>query len=101
MASGRAAGREYPRSYAQMRAWFDEDWKCLDYLDWLRFAMLATLCGLPALSLPVGLNADGLPVGLQLIGRPRGEARLLQIARRIDQRLALDLTPIDPKPGPA
>ena len=33
----RAVGREYPRSYAQMRAWFDEDWKCLDYLDWLRW----------------------------------------------------------------
>ena len=32
-----AAGRDYPGSYAQMRAWFDEDWKCLDYLDWLRW----------------------------------------------------------------
>ena len=31
------AGRDFPRSYAQMRAWFDEDWKCLDYLDWLRW----------------------------------------------------------------
>ena len=26
------AGRDYPGSYAQVRAWFDEDWKCLDYL---------------------------------------------------------------------
>ena len=32
-----AAGREYPRSYAELRAWFDADWKCLDYLDWLRW----------------------------------------------------------------
>src|SRR5665647_3483619 len=32
-----AAGRDYPRSYAQLRAWFDEDWKCLGYLDWLRW----------------------------------------------------------------
>lgn len=31
------AGRDYPRSYAQLRAWFDEDWKCRDYLDWLRW----------------------------------------------------------------
>ena len=31
------AGRDYPRSYAALRAWFDEDWKCLDYLDWLRW----------------------------------------------------------------
>ncbi|TFB71930.1 IS1595 family transposase [Cryobacterium glaciale] len=20
-----------------MHSWFDEDWKCLDYLDWLRW----------------------------------------------------------------
>ena len=32
-----AVGRDFPRSYAQMRAWFDEDWKCRDYLDWLRW----------------------------------------------------------------
>ncbi|MGH3448452.1 MAG: IS1595 family transposase [Nocardioidaceae bacterium] len=32
-----AAGRDYPGSYAELRAWFDEDWKCLDYLDWLRW----------------------------------------------------------------
>ena len=30
-------GRDYPKSYAELRAWFDEDWKCLDYLDWLRW----------------------------------------------------------------
>ncbi len=31
------AGRDYPRSYAELRAWFDQDAKCLDYLDWLRW----------------------------------------------------------------
>src|SRR5665648_1006406 len=31
------AGRDYPRSYAELRAWFDQDGKCLDYLDWLRW----------------------------------------------------------------
>lgn len=31
------AGQDYPQSYAELRAWFDEDWKCLDYLDWLRW----------------------------------------------------------------
>ena len=31
------SGRGFPRSYAQMRAWFDDDRKCLDYLDWLRW----------------------------------------------------------------
>ena len=29
------AGRDYANSYAEFHAWFDEDWKCLDYLDWL------------------------------------------------------------------
>jgi len=31
------AGEDYPGSYAELRAWFDEDWKCVDYLDWLRW----------------------------------------------------------------
>jgi transposase-like protein len=31
------AGNDYPGSYAELRAWFDEDRKCLDYLDWLRW----------------------------------------------------------------
>jgi transposase-like protein len=31
------AGEDYPRSLAEMRAWFDTDWKCRDYLDWLRW----------------------------------------------------------------
>ncbi|MBS0125230.1 amidase [Thetidibacter halocola] len=67
-----------------------------DYLDWLRFAFPATLCGLPALSLPLGFTDDGLPVGIQLIGRPRGEGRLLSIARAMEEALGLDATPIDP-----
>lgn len=69
---------------------------CKDYLDWLRFAFLATLCGLPALSLPVGFTEAGLPVGIQLIGKPRGEGRLLQVARVLEERLGLCATPIDP-----
>jgi amidase len=67
-----------------------------DYLSWLVFAMPATLCSLPALSLPVGFTDSGLPVGIQLIGKPRGEAALLHAARMIEQRLDLDLAPIDP-----
>ncbi len=30
-------GRDYPGSYAEMRAWFPDDRACLDYLDWLRW----------------------------------------------------------------
>jgi len=67
-----------------------------DYIDWLQFAFLATVAGLPALSLPVGFTPLGMPVGLQLIGPPRGEARLLQVAHTIEQALNLPVTLIDP-----
>ncbi|WGW04866.1 amidase [Tropicibacter oceani] len=72
---------------------------CRDYLDWLVFAYPATLCGLPALSLPLGFTDTGLPVGIQLIGQPRGEARLLQVARVLEERIGFAQRPIDPIPG--
>lgn len=31
------AGRDYPPSYAELRAWFPDDAACLDYLEWLRW----------------------------------------------------------------
>lgn len=67
-----------------------------DYIDWLQFAFLATVAGLPALSLPVGFTPSGMPVGLQLIGPPRGEGRLLQVAHSLEQALNLPVTLIDP-----
>lgn len=36
-ASGLRAGRDYPRSYAELRAWFPDDNVCLDYIEWLRW----------------------------------------------------------------
>lgn len=30
-------GRDYPASFADLRAWFPDDAACLDYLDWLRW----------------------------------------------------------------
>jgi len=51
---------------------------------------------LPALSLPVGLTASGMPVGLQLVGPPRGEARLLRVARAVEEAVGFPKTPIDP-----
>jgi len=67
------------------------------YMDWLRFAFLATVTGLPALSVPVGLNAQGLPVGLQLIGPPRGEAKLLRAAAFVENVMGGPLPVIDPR----
>lgn len=58
-----------------------------DYIEWLKFSYLSTATSLPSLSVPVGVNSDGMPVGLQLIGPPRGEARLLQVARAIEMAM--------------
>lgn len=52
------------------------------------FCTLWTLCGTPALSLPLLSGSRGLPMGLQLVG-PRGDdARLLRSARWLVGRLA-------------
>lgn len=52
------------------------------------FCTLWTLCGTPAVSLPLLTGSRGLPMGLQLVG-PRGEeARLLRTARWLVGRLA-------------
>ena len=67
-----------------------------DYVDWLRFSFLATATGLPALVVPVGFTASGMPVGVQLVGRPRGEARLLAVARAVEVAIGFPSTPIDP-----
>ena len=45
------------------------------------FCTLWTLCGLPAISLPLITGANGLPLGVQLVGRRNFDARLLRTAR--------------------
>jgi aspartyl-tRNA(Asn)/glutamyl-tRNA(Gln) amidotransferase subunit A len=55
-----------------------------DYLADI-FTLPASLAGLPGLSVPAGFGAGGLPVGLQLIGNYFGEARLLNVAHRLQQ----------------
>jgi Asp-tRNA(Asn)/Glu-tRNA(Gln) amidotransferase A subunit family amidase len=45
------------------------------------FCMLWTLCGMPALSVPLMQGANGLPLGVQLVGPRHGDARLLRTAR--------------------
>lgn len=51
------------------------------------FTALASVAGLPALSIPAGRNDDGLPVAVQLIGPPGSEWALIAAARIIDERL--------------
>jgi Asp-tRNA(Asn)/Glu-tRNA(Gln) amidotransferase A subunit family amidase len=45
------------------------------------FCTLWTLCGMPAISLPLLQGANGLPLGVQLVGSRDGDARLLRTAR--------------------
>ena len=42
---------------------------------------LASICGFPALSVPMGFTRNGLPLGLQFLGPPWSERRLLQAGR--------------------
>ena len=47
-----------------------------------------TLCGTPAITLPLLQATDGLPMGVQLVGRRGDDARLLRTARWLAQRLS-------------
>jgi len=51
------------------------------------FCTLWTLCGMPALSLPLMEGANGLPIGVQLVGQRGEDARLLRTARWLVGRL--------------
>ena len=52
------------------------------------FCTLWTLCGMPALSLPLLEGADGLPLGVQLVGAREHDARLLRTASWLATTLA-------------
>ena len=51
------------------------------------FCTLWTLCGMPALSLPLMQGANGLPLGLQLVGPRHDDARLLRTAHWLATRV--------------
>jgi Asp-tRNA(Asn)/Glu-tRNA(Gln) amidotransferase A subunit family amidase len=52
------------------------------------FCTIWTLCGVPAVSVPILQSAAGLPVGAQLIGPREDDARLLRTARWLVDKLA-------------
>jgi Asp-tRNA(Asn)/Glu-tRNA(Gln) amidotransferase A subunit family amidase len=45
------------------------------------FCTIWTLCGTPAITLPLLQGASGMPIGVQLIGPKGDDARLLRTAR--------------------
>ena len=50
------------------------------------FCTLWTLCGMPALNLPLMRGENGLPLGVQLVGKRGNDARLLRTARWLVSR---------------
>ncbi|WP_118132962.1 amidase [Oceanicella sp. SM1341] len=56
----------------------------LNHTGSAEFNALWTLCGLPAISLPLLETAEGLPLGVQLVGRRGEDARLLRTARWLE-----------------
>jgi len=52
------------------------------------FCTLWTLCGMPAVNLPLMRGANGLPLGAQLVGPRGGDARLLRDARWLQTQVA-------------
>ncbi|HVE97616.1 MAG TPA: amidase [Mycobacteriales bacterium] len=51
----------------------------------LAHTLLASVCGLPACSVPAGRDDDGLPLGVQVVGRPGADALVLDVAELIEQ----------------
>jgi Asp-tRNA(Asn)/Glu-tRNA(Gln) amidotransferase A subunit family amidase len=52
------------------------------------FCTLWTLCGMPAISLPLLSAANGLPIGVQLVGKRGDDARLMRTANWLVRHLA-------------
>ena len=47
------------------------------------YTTMASIAGIPAISIPNGTDANGLPIGLQIMAPAFGEARLLAFAQYI------------------
>ena len=54
------------------------------------FCTLWTLCGMPALSLPLLQSSAGMPLGVQLVGPRYGDGRLLRTSRWLAMQVAAE-----------
>ena len=61
----------------------------------IRFLVLASLSGHPAVSVPCGYGEGEMPVGVQLIGRPFDDGFVLSVANAVEQH-----TPVGAGDGP-
>jgi aspartyl-tRNA(Asn)/glutamyl-tRNA(Gln) amidotransferase subunit A len=58
-----------------------------------RFQSPWSYTGFPSITVPIGLSSNGLPLGAQMASLPFQEARLLGVARWVEQTLGVDLNP--------
>jgi len=61
------------------------DGERVDYATSFAYAEVASIGGLPAVTVPVARTAAGLPIGAQLLGRPFDEPLLLAVARLLER----------------
>ena len=59
--------------------WFENLWQFFAYTP------LSNLCGIPALSMPMGRQDNGLPFGIQAQARQGQDGLLLQLAAQIER----------------
>lgn len=69
----------------------------LESVDAPDHCLIWTLCGLPAVSIPVGKSPEGLPVGVQLVARRYNDRLLLRLLETIE---SLGLMPNRTYPDP-
>ena len=54
------------------------------YHQWMDIVVLASILGLPTISVPVSFNREGLPVGMQLIGKRKSDTNLVAFAKKYE-----------------
>lgn len=53
------------------------------------YTVLASIAGLPAISIPYGVDNNGLPIGIQIIGKPFCDCQLLNFADKVLNSISL------------
>lgn len=51
-----------------------------------QFTVLANLCGLPSISIPLENKSEELPLGIQILSKYKSDLKLLNLARRLQEQ---------------
>ena len=74
-----ATGLSAERMEQGLEAWNQRSWRFAPYTETFN------VTGQPAMSVPLHQGADGLPVGMHFAGRVGEDARLLRLARQLEE----------------